>query len=114
MNTQSQTDNGLRSQLVLFTTGDSPRSMRARSNLKQALKCLDVEDIKAEEIDLIRNPDKVLEHGVFATPALVNTSDSGQSNVLYGDFSDLDKLKEFLRNIINADQVEQPDHCTQP
>ncbi len=69
MNVQSQTDNSLLSQLVLFTTGDSPRSMRARANLGQALKSLGVEGIRAKEIDLIQNPDKVLEHGVFATPA---------------------------------------------
>ncbi len=44
-----------------------------------------------------------------------NTSDSGQSSVIYGDFSDLNKLKEFLRNIISADQVEErPNHSTQP
>lgn len=103
MNTQSQADNELLSQLVLFTTGDSPRSMRARANLDQALKSLGAEDIKATEIDLIQHPDKVVEHGVFATPALLNTSDSGQSSVLYGDFSDMNKLKDFLRNVIDTD-----------
>ncbi len=103
MNTQSQTDNELLSQLVLFTTGDSPRSVRARTNLDQALKTLGAENIKTREIDLIQHPDKVLEHGVFATPALVNTNESGQSSVLYGDFSDMDRLKNFLRNVIETD-----------
>ena len=82
-------------QLILFVTGDAPRSRRARSNLQDALETL-ATGTRSEEIDLIENPEPSLRYGIFATPALLATADGEAHRVLYGDLSERDLLQQFL------------------
>ncbi|MEX2503154.1 MAG: hypothetical protein WD336_12320 [Trueperaceae bacterium] len=83
--------------LVLLVTGDAPRSLRARSNLKQALKTMgDGAASHLDEIDLIREPATAIHYRVFATPALLWADDDAAVSVLYGDLSDDAALQRFL------------------
>ena len=87
--------------LMLFVTGNAPRSRRARKNLASALASLELDSVKPMEIDLLSSPDKTVTYSVFATPALLCTDDSGQVRVLYGDLSDEVKLRDFLRDLVD-------------
>lgn len=84
--------------LILFVTGNAPRSRRARSNLANALDALGREAITPLEIDLLAHPEQTVTYSVFATPALLRTDDNdGEVSVLYGDLSDEARLLDFLR-----------------
>lgn len=85
--------------LMLFVTGDAPRSRRARANLAAALKALDIEALAPLEVDLLAHPEKTVTYSVFATPALLKTSPSGEMSVLYGDLSEEGKLHRFLAEV---------------
>lgn len=82
--------------LVLFTTGNAPRSRRARNNLAAALESQGLESVEPMEVDLLEHPEQTVSYSVFATPALLRTDDSGGVRVLYGDLSDERKLLDFL------------------
>jgi circadian clock protein KaiB len=86
-------------ELILFITGNAPRSHRARKNLTAALASHDLESIEPLEIDLMKHPEHTGTYSVFATPALLRTDDSGNVQVLYGDLSDERKLSDFLGEI---------------
>ncbi|MEX2517137.1 MAG: circadian clock KaiB family protein [Gammaproteobacteria bacterium] len=96
MNAESQPEARSGAHLVLFITGDSPRSQRARGNLEQALNQLAIDGVLAEVVDLLSQPEQVIKYGVFATPALMNASQSGNPQILYGDLSNTDRLLKFL------------------
>jgi circadian clock protein KaiB len=85
--------------LVLFVTGDAPRSARARGNLERALEGLDRESLVVEEVDLIQQPQRALDYGVFATPALALVTTEGAQQFLYGDLSDEASLHRFLEPV---------------
>ncbi len=88
-------------QLVLFVAGDSPRSQRARLNLDSYLKQLEI-DVNTNEIDVIKDPSKALEYGIFATPALMYTEDPDNSEIIYGDLSDTHRLQSFMNMLYTA------------
>ena len=90
--------------LVLFVTGDAPRSRRARANLQQALETLGSDGARPREIDLLQEPEQSLSYGVFATPALVRLGDDDSTSVLYGDLSEAQRLHHFL-----ADGIGPPE-----
>lgn len=83
-------------ELILFVTGNAPRSRRARRNLAEVLESLDLESVEPLEIDLMEHPEHTVTYSVFATPALLRTDDTGDVQVLYGDLSDESKLSDFL------------------
>lgn len=85
--------------LMLFVTGNAPRSVRARKNLAAALDSLDLDSVEAMEIDLLARPEQTVTYSVFATPALLRMDEDGQMQVLYGDLSEDTKLREFLRDL---------------
>ncbi|MDX1608740.1 MAG: circadian clock KaiB family protein [Halofilum sp. (in: g-proteobacteria)] len=85
--------------LTLFVTGDAPRSRRARANLADALKAMGQESVTRREVDLLAHPEQTVTYSVFATPALLRTSPTGEMSVLYGDLSEQDKLRHFLADI---------------
>ncbi|MFP4208579.1 MAG: hypothetical protein ACLFSC_07945 [Wenzhouxiangella sp.] len=85
--------------VMLFVTGNAPRSRRARKNLASALAAMGLESVKPMEIDLLARPEKTVTYSVFATPALLCTDDHGHVRALYGDLSDEEKLREFLQDI---------------
>lgn len=82
-------------QLTLFVAGDSPRSRRAREVLRRALAERGLDPGALELVDVLAEPERTLEHGVFATPALVLRA-HGATRSLYGDLSDERGLARFL------------------
>lgn len=82
--------------LLLFVTGEAPRSRRALLNLAAALDASGAGVAPAQEIDLLDAPQEAIHFGVFATPALMHIDASGNCRVLYGDLSDQDRLRDFL------------------
>lgn len=99
MNTHTGTEESEVPPLMLFITGNAPRSQRARENLAAALASLGLESFKPLEIDLLSHPEYTITYSVFATPALLRTSDGDNMQVLYGDLSDEAKLRDFLRSL---------------
>ncbi len=82
--------------LRLFVTGDAPRSRRARTNLTETLNENGLDPAAVQEIDLTAAPEQTLVFGIFATPALLRTSDAGDAEILYGDLSERRALVRFL------------------
>lgn len=87
---------GRDARLILFVTGDAPRSQRARANLSKAFGDLALSDDEMREIDLIQEPRKTVEFGIFATPALMRVDKDGNREVLYGDLSEDGAVQRFL------------------
>ena len=82
--------------LTLFVTGDAPRSRRARANLARILGAAGKDAAAVVEIDLLAAPQQALDHGIFASPALMITPAKGEASVMYGDLSDEDRVARFL------------------
>lgn len=97
--TRSSTTNAA---LILYVTGDSPRSRRARANLEQALESLQLSPDMTREIDLIESPGEALRNGIFATPALVRDGSEKRPAILYGDLSDERRLRHFLASLVQS------------
>lgn len=92
-------DNHQAADAILFVTGDSPRSVRARSNLATALERMRVAGITVCRIDLLEQPERISEYGIFATPALVREGAHGPPSILYGDLSNEGELQRFLADL---------------
>ncbi len=86
----------LREHLTLLMAGDAPSSARARARLKAVLKTMGLSEVIVEEVDVLRTPAVALKYRVFATPALVCVRDDVGGEVLYGDLSDPEPLRQFL------------------
>lgn len=95
MSQKSTPANLLSRHLILFVTGDAPRTRRARRNLAAALSEAGL-DGWPREIDLLEEPRQALDFGMFATPALLRTGEQRPRAVLYGDLSDEATLSQFL------------------
>lgn len=91
--------------LILFVTGNAPRSARARHNLRVALAAAGHAELKPMEIDLLVNPDRTVSYSIFATPALLRTGEDGTIQVLYGDLSDEVKLDAFLHGLSDSNEA---------
>ena len=88
--------------LKLFVTGDAPRSRRARANLAATLQSLSVSEQVVDEIDLLADPTLALDNGIFAAPALM-VEEGAESDVMYGDLSEEDRLKTFVAKSLATD-----------
>ena len=95
MNQEGNSTIPLSQRLILFVTGDAPRTGRARSNLAAALAQTGM-DGWPREIDLLKEPTQAIAFGMFATPALLLTDETVDRAVLYGDLSDERALRQFL------------------
>lgn len=89
--------------LILFVAGDSPRSSRARTNLQNSLESAGMGDTTVREIDLLREPEQAVAHGLLATPALLRAAEGDSRTILYGDLSDRDSLMRFLGDLLDTD-----------
>jgi len=87
--------------LMLFVTGASPRSSRARHHLQQALQERGLDETVVEIVDALREPRRVLSHRVFATPTL--TTCPPTESALYGDLSNRTTLDRFLDGVLHQD-----------
>jgi len=59
-----------------------------------------LKDTPLVEIDVLEQPGKVLERGIFATPALSCDAPSVKADILYGDLSNKAKLQDFLLDVL--------------
>jgi len=98
----------VRGRLILFHTGNAPRSRRARDNLAQALERLGLKSDVRDEVDLIVQPEQGVQYGVFATPALVRLVEGDPAAVLYGDLSDAPSLERFLTDAGSGEPYPGP------
>ncbi len=103
MNPGNDRDTGSGTDLILFVTGDSPRSLRARANLAKAVEQTASDRITVRHVDLLEDTEGIIEYGIFATPALIHLRENGEPAVLYGDLSSEPELQRFLAKI--SDQV---------
>lgn len=94
--TTSRQEASYQCRVVLFITGQSPRSQRARMHLKSTLEKILGRDKDYEIVDVLIEPTKMLDHGIFATPALMVKPCAGDPSYLVGDLSDEAKLRELL------------------
>lgn len=92
-------DHSQDSTLVIFVTGNAPRSRRALHNLTAVLEGCCPEDVPLSKIDLLQDPQQAIHLGIFATPALMHVDASGHRRILYGDLSDERRLKDFLSGL---------------
>ena len=99
MNPGNDRASGASADLILFVTGDSPRSQRARANLANAVEENASNPITVRHVDLLKETEGIIEYGIFATPALVHVRDGGEPAVLYGDLSNEPELQRFLANM---------------
>ena len=88
--------------LILFVTGNAPRTQRARRNLASMLEQIGRDDLVPYEIDLLQQPQEGLTYSVFATPSLLKTDDEHGGSLLYGDLSDVDRLHKFLADLAKS------------
>ncbi len=86
--------------LILFVTGDAPRSRRARANLSNMLERLGRSDLTPREVDLLDQPQAGLSYSVFATPSLLKADQQSDGALLYGDLSDEQRLERFLADLL--------------
>lgn len=101
MNSGIDPDTAAKTDLILFVTGNSPRSQRARANLSKALETITHGRLSVRHMDLLEDTDGITEYGLFATPALIHIRDNGEPAVLYGDLSSEPELQRFLANLDN-------------
>ncbi|MGI3212626.1 circadian clock KaiB family protein [Roseovarius tibetensis] len=87
------------STLVLFVTGNAPRSRRALHNLTAVFEVHCLKAVPLNTIDLLQDPQQAIHLGIFATPALMHVDASGHRRILYGDLSDERSLKDFLSGL---------------
>lgn len=99
MNPGNDRDTGANTELILFVTGDSPRSLRARANLAKALEEVASTRMTVRHVDLLADTEGISEYGIFATPALIYVRENGEPAVLYGDLSNEPELQRFLANL---------------
>lgn len=95
MTKERNSKNPLSQRLILFVTGDAPRTSRARANLSAALAQTGLEGWPCE-IDLLQEPTQAIAFGMFATPALLLNDETRNRAVLYGDLSNERSLRQFL------------------
>ncbi|PZA00522.1 hypothetical protein A6K26_003760 [Gammaproteobacteria bacterium 2W06] len=100
MTTETTTQHASTPVLILFVTGDAPRSRRARANLASMLERLGRSDLSPQEIDLLDQPQAGLSYAVFATPSLLKREPGRDGALLYGDLSDSDRLERFLADLM--------------
>lgn len=86
--------------IILFLAGASPRSRRARVNLRTLLQQVDYAGgLDLEEVDALQDPARALAHGIVAIPAAVLIGPDGAEQIFYGDLgqeSDQNRLLEPL------------------
>ena len=80
--------------LVLYVAGDGPYSRRARANLQALMREAGIA-AEVTVVDVLKSPDRALEHGIFATPALIVVHGKHETLIM-GDLSERDTALEAL------------------
>ena len=85
-----------RFRLILFVAGDEPNSTRARGNLTRILaEHFDLAP-ELEEVNVLVDFRRAIDHNVFITPALVIAL-SDRPLTIYGDLSEEEEVVAALR-----------------
>lgn len=83
--------------VILVTADGTPRSKRARINLRRALSNSPVALDPVFEVAGLLCPGFVLRNGLVSTPALLDHRPSDSPRVLYGELADIKSVIQFLR-----------------
>jgi circadian clock protein KaiB len=81
--------------LSLFVSGNSPTSLRARSNLANLQANGLPSHWDVEVVDVLKNPGRAEQAGILATPTLSVPHPSRPRRIV-GDLGDAAKVLEFL------------------
>jgi circadian clock protein KaiB len=102
--TSHPADEPLTASLRLYVARSTPNSVRAASNLTEALANLDGALVQPslEVIDVFAQPKRAITEGVIVTPTLVGVS-AGKRIVLMGDLSDRAHLADALEDLLTQD-----------
>ncbi len=79
----------------LFVAGDAPNSRVARENLRRLRERVGECEFDIEIIDVLKNPQAALEHGVYVTPAL-QIIEPGPGTLVFGNLSDHETLQTLF------------------
>jgi len=82
-------------QVRLFIAGDAPNSRLARKNLKSLQAGLKGVNFKTEIIDVLKQPQLALRHGVYVTPAL-QVIQPEPGTLIFGNLSNQTVLKNLF------------------
>lgn len=89
-------DNNLkRVVLRLFIAGDAPNSRMAKENLKRFRESLIGFHFEIDVVDVLENPQVMLDYGIYLTPAL-QIIEPRPGGLIYGNLNDGEALRTFL------------------
>lgn len=86
---------GKRISLRLFVAGDARNSRMALENLRRFREKAVDREVCLEVVDVMKNPEIMLAHGIYLTPAL-QVLEPGSGGLIYGDLSDDKALQSLL------------------
>lgn len=89
--------------LRLYIGGESPRAIRAASNLRRLCSQLLGDDWELEVIDVVDRPDLADEARIFATPTVVKLTPAPIRRAI-GDLSDIQRLAAALDLEVPSDE----------
>ena len=89
--------------LRLYIGGESPRAIRAASNLRRLCNQLLGDDWELEVIDVVDRPDLAEDARVFATPTVVKLTPAPIRRAI-GDLSDIQRLAAALDLGVPSDE----------
>ena len=109
-----------RNALILVVYAESPRSMRARENIRKALDARGLDPRTIKTVDVMTEPERALELRMVAVPQLI-IGDLRSDQYLYGDLSDRERLDHWLdemlapgtgdSSIAPSPNIQRPDDC---
>lgn len=81
--------------LRLFVAGDAPNSRIAKENLRRLRERATDSIIEIEEVDILKNPQSVIDYGIYLTPA-IQVVEPGPGTLIYGNLNDEEALRTLL------------------
>ena len=88
--------------LTLVVFGDSPRSVRARDTVHQALEARGLDPQSLQTVDMMAEPQRALELQTVVAPQLI-LGDLSSSHSLHGDLSDREQPERWLDDMLDRD-----------
>lgn len=88
--------------LILAVYGDSPRSIRARENIREALDARGIDPRTLETVDVMTEPERAVELQTVTAPQLL-VGDLCSNHSMCGDLADREKLDRWLDEMLARD-----------
>jgi circadian clock protein KaiB len=88
-------EKGNRIILRLFVAGDAPHSRLAKENLQRFRERAAGSEFKIEVVNVLENPQIMLDLGIYLTPAL-QVIEPKPGGLVYGNLSDDETLRSLL------------------